>query len=75
MSYLEMARRVLEEQTRESENTTKKRINSPVCVECGVPIGPDEAECWWGLDRVHLACGKAAWQREWKGAAAHAASA
>jgi hypothetical protein len=26
----------------------------------------DDPECWWGLDRVHLSCGKNAWRREWK---------
>lgn len=36
----------------------------PKCAECGAVICPSEPECWWGLDRVHLACGKAAWQRE-----------
>jgi hypothetical protein len=39
----------------------------PTCGECGALIGPDEPECWWGVDRVHLDCGKAAWRREWKG--------
>ena len=39
----------------------------PTCSECGAAIGPDELECWWGLDRVHFSCGKAAWAREWKG--------
>lgn len=41
----------------------------PKCSECGGVIGPDEPETWWGLDRVHYACGQAAWRREWKGAA------
>lgn len=38
----------------------------PVCAECGAAISPDEPEAWWGLNRVHLDCGKAAWQRVWK---------
>ena len=38
----------------------------PVCAECGAVISPDEPEAWWGLNRVHLDCGKAAWQRVWK---------
>jgi hypothetical protein len=38
----------------------------PVCAECGAVISPDEPEAWWGLTRVHLDCGKAAWQRVWK---------
>jgi hypothetical protein len=65
MSYLDMARRVLKE--RKSEDTTKKRTKAPVCVECGAAIDPSEPETWWGLDRVHLDCVKAAWRREWKG--------
>jgi hypothetical protein len=40
----------------------------PTCVECGAAIGPDEPEAWWGLDRVHLDCGKTAWAREWRAA-------
>jgi TubC N-terminal docking domain len=39
----------------------------PSCLECGAAIVPAEPECWWGLDRVHVACGKAAWAREWQG--------
>jgi hypothetical protein len=38
----------------------------PICIECGAAISPDEPETWWGASRVHLACGKAAWAREWK---------
>ena len=38
----------------------------PLCAECGAVISPDEPEAWWGLNRVHLDCGKSAWQREWK---------
>jgi hypothetical protein len=67
MSYLAMARRVLNEQTREAEKATKetKKVPLPVCAECGaVIIGPT---AWWGGKPVHLACGKAAWRREWKG--------
>jgi hypothetical protein len=41
--------------------------NFPKCPECGAAIFPDEPETWWGLDRVHLDCGKAAWRREWHG--------
>jgi hypothetical protein len=68
MSYLDMARRVLNEQTRENANTAKKaeKVRSLSCVECGHPIDPDEPETWWGLDRVHYACGKAAWATAWK---------
>lgn len=71
MSYLATARRVLNEQTREAENATKetKKVPATRCAECGDPIAPDEPECWWGLDRVHLSCGKNAWRREWKGEA------
>jgi hypothetical protein len=36
------------------------------CRECGAVITPDEPATWWGPDRVHLACGKAAWDREWR---------
>jgi hypothetical protein len=39
----------------------------PTCSECGAVIFPDEPETWWGLDRVHLDCGKAAWRRVWEG--------
>ena len=69
MSYLAMARRVLNEPTREAEKATKetKKVPPSICVECGDAIGSSELECWWGLDRVHVACGKAAWRREWKG--------
>jgi hypothetical protein len=35
----------------------------PVCAECGAVISPDEPEAWWGLDRVHFACGKDALRR------------
>jgi hypothetical protein len=69
MSYLAMARRVLNEQTREAEKATKetKKVPLPVCVECGVAIvGPT---AWWGGEPVHLPCGKAAWRRAWRGEA------
>lgn len=39
----------------------------PTCCDCGAVIGPDEPETWWGLDRVHLDCGEAAWRRVWRG--------
>ena len=39
----------------------------PTCCECGATIGPADTECWWGLDRVHLDCGKRASAREWQG--------
>lgn|SRR5512134_2134005 len=39
----------------------------PTCVECGAAIGPDEPECWWGVARVHIDCGRCAWAREWRG--------
>jgi tubulysin polyketide synthase-like protein len=39
----------------------------PTCCECGAVIGPADPECWWGLDRVHLDCGKRASAREWQG--------
>ena len=39
----------------------------PTCCECGAAIGPDEPECWWGVARVHIDCGRCAWAREWRG--------
>jgi hypothetical protein len=41
--------------------------HSPKCCECGAAIGPADPECWWGLDRVHLDCGKRASARERQG--------
>jgi hypothetical protein len=41
----------------------------PTCVECGAAIAPGEAECWWGVARVHVDCGRRAWARQWKGEA------
>ena len=38
----------------------------PTCPECGAAIGPDEPECWWGVARVHIECGRCAWAREWR---------
>ena len=38
----------------------------PVCAECGAVITREEPEAWWGLNRVHLDCGKSAWEREWR---------
>jgi hypothetical protein len=45
----------------------------PTCPECGAAIGPDDAECWWGLDGVHRSCGEAAWRREVSAAGVSAA--
>lgn len=69
MSYLEMVRRLTEGSVLEAARVAKKAKEVPTlsCVECGDAIGSAEPECWWGLDRVHLACGKRAWAREWKG--------
>jgi hypothetical protein len=39
----------------------------PTCCKCGAAIGPADPECWWGVDRVHLDCGKRASAREWQG--------
>jgi hypothetical protein len=33
------------------------------CSECGRPIGADEPETWWGVNRVHGHCGEEAWRR------------
>lgn len=46
----------------------------PTCAECGAVISPDEPKAWWGVDRVHVDCGKAAWGREWRGDAAPASA-
>lgn len=68
MSYLETARKVLGEKTRERENATKetKKVPLPVCTECGSAI-VKPVTMWWGGEPVHYACGEAAWRREWKG--------
>jgi hypothetical protein len=39
----------------------------PLCSECAAPIPPNERETWWGVHRVHHACGLTAWRREWQG--------
>jgi hypothetical protein len=71
MSYLEVARRVLNEQTRESKNTAKETSEDPLprCIECGHLITLDEPETWWGTERVHFTCGRRAWLRECRGEA------
>jgi TubC N-terminal docking domain len=62
---------ILTQKEIESLRTQKSAIIAvarrlPSCSECGPIVGPDEPECWWGLSRVHLECGKAAWEREWR---------
>jgi hypothetical protein len=39
----------------------------PACSECGAVITKDDLEAWWGLDRVHVDCGRRAWARAWRG--------
>ena len=70
MSYLSMVRELTEANVPEPPKVAKKAKEVPAtrCIECGHSIGQADPECWWGLDRVHLACGQAAWRREWRGA-------
>jgi len=74
MSYLDMVRRLTDSGVPKTPEIAKEaeKVPPPPCVECGDPIASDEPECWWGLHRVHLDCGKAAWRREWRGELADA---
>ena len=71
MSYLDLVRRLTEDSASKAPKVAKKAKEVPTvrCVECGDLIGSAEPECWWGLDRVHLSCGRRAWAREWRGEA------
>ena len=68
MSYLDLVRGLTEDSAAKAPKVAKKakEVPLPVCGECGDAIGPSEPECWWGLDRVHLSCGQAAWARAWR---------
>ncbi len=61
-----LARALIEQLRRNKLEVIETLRRLPVCAECGAVISPDEPEAWWGLNRVHLDCGKSAWQREWK---------
>lgn len=41
-------------------------LDALTCPLCKGALASDEPETWWGRDRVHYACGLAAWEREWK---------
>jgi hypothetical protein len=77
MSYLDMVRRLTEASVPEAPKVAKKAKEVPAtrCTECGKAINPDDPETWWGTDRVHLDCGKAAWRRKWRGELADAPAA